>query len=95
LVTLLPITRLTIKVIPGASQTKIAGLLGDTVKIRVQAPPEKGKANIAVIDILAKFLGVPAHQITLCSGATSQNKVVEIQGLSSEELASKLSTLAN
>jgi uncharacterized protein (TIGR00251 family) len=88
-------TRLTIKVIPGASQTKIAGLLGDALKIRIQAPPEKGKANVAVIAVLAKFLRVPAHQISIYSGATSQTKVVEIQGLSSAELASKLSTLAS
>jgi len=88
-------SRLTVKVIPGAAQTRIAGLLGDALKIRVQAPPEKGKANSAVIEVLARFLGVSAHQVTICSGATSQTKVVEIQGLSSAELASKLSTLCH
>jgi uncharacterized protein len=86
--------RLTIKVVPGASQTRIAGLLGDTLKIRVQAQPEKGKANIAVLEMLAKFLGVPAHQITICSGHTSQTKVVEIDGVSDATLARKLSDLA-
>jgi uncharacterized protein len=87
-------TRLTVKVVPGASQTKIAGLLGDALKIRVQAQPEKGKANAAVLEILAKFLGVPAHQLTICTGHSSQTKVVEIKGMSDAALARKLSDFA-
>lgn len=86
--------RLTVKVIPGASQTKIAGLLGDALKIRVQAQPEKGKANTAVLEILAVFLGVSVHQLTICTGHTSQIKVVEIEGVSDAELARKLSEFA-
>ena len=82
-------TRLTVKVVPGASQTKIAGLLGDALKIRVQAQPEKGKANTAVLEILAIFLGVPVHQLTICTGHTSQTKVVEIEGISDAALARK------
>lgn len=85
--------RLIVKVVPGASQTKVAGLLGDALKIRVQAPPEKGKANIAVLEVLAKFLGVPAHQLTICAGHTAHTKVVEIEGVSDAELARKLSEL--
>ena len=86
--------RLTVKVIPGASQTKIAGLLGDALKIRVQAQPEKGKANTAVLEILAVFLGVSVHQLTICTGHTSQTKVVEVEGVSDAELARKLSEFA-
>jgi uncharacterized protein len=86
--------RLTIKVVPGASQTKIAGWLGDALKIRVQAQPEKGKANIAVLEILAKFLGVATRQLTICSGHSSQTKVVEVEGISAAELARKLSDIA-
>ena len=87
--------RLTVKVVPGASQTRIVGLLGNALKIRVQAPPEKGKANIAVIEVLAKFLGVPSHHLTICTGYTSQIKVVEVEGVSDAELAQKLSALAS
>jgi uncharacterized protein (TIGR00251 family) len=86
--------RLTVKVIPGASQTKIAGLLGDALKIRVQAQPEKGKANIAVLEILAKFLGVPVTNLSICTGHTSHTKVVEVEGISDAELARKLFDLA-
>ncbi len=76
------VTRFKIKVVPGASQNKVVGTLGDALKLRIQAPPEKGKANKAVIALLAKFLGVPAKHITICSGHTSHTKVVEVQGLS-------------
>jgi len=86
--------RLNVKVIPGASRNKIAGWIGDALKIRVQAPPEKGKANAAVISLLADFLDIPAKHLSICVGHGSQNKVVEVQGLSDAELISKLSALA-
>lgn len=86
--------RLNVKVIPGASRNKIAGWIGDALKIRVQAPPEKGKANAAVISLLADFLDIPAKHLSICAGHASQNKVVEVQGLSDAELISKLSALA-
>jgi uncharacterized protein len=85
---------LKVKVIPGAAQNKIAGWLGDAVKIRVQAPPEKGKANAAVISLLADFLDIPAKQLSICAGHASQHKVVEIQGITAAELISRLSALA-
>lgn len=84
-------SRLSVKVVPGASQSKIAGLMGDAIKIRVQAPPENGKANKAVLSLLAKFLGVSMKQLSICAGRTSQNKVVEVEGMSEAELAEKLS----
>jgi len=88
-------SQLRVKVIPGATQNKIAGWLGDAVKIRVQAPPEKGKANAAVISVLAEFLDVPAKQLSICAGHTSQYKVVAVQGLSAAELAGRLAGLAS
>lgn len=85
---------LRVKVIPGATQNKIAGWLGDAVKIRVQAPAEKGKANAAVISLLADFLDVPPKRLSICAGHASQNKVVEVQELSAAELLKKLAGLA-
>lgn len=87
-------SHLSVKVVPGASQNKIAGWIGDAVKIRVQAPPEKGKANAAVISLLADFLNIPAKHLSICAGHASQNKVVEVQGVSDAELINKLSRLA-
>ncbi len=86
-------SHLHVKVIPGASQNKISGWIGEALKIRVRAPPEAGKANAAVIALLSEFLDVPARHLHISAGHASQNKVVEVQGVSDLELISKLSRL--
>lgn len=48
--------RLTVKVVPGSSRDQIVGWLGDALKVKVTAPPEKGRANAAVVAILADRL---------------------------------------
>ena len=83
-------TRLNIKVIPGASRTEIAGWLEETLKIRVSAPPEKGKANKSVEQLLAKTLGLNSAAVTVITGKTSQQKVVSIAGLSPDEVTARL-----
>ena len=82
--------RLKVKVVPGSSQSKLSGWLGDMLKVRVSAPPEKGKANVAVVDLLAKELGLPKGSLTVASGKTSQQKVIEIHGLSITEVLRRL-----
>ncbi len=84
-------TRLSVKVVPGASRSGIAGWLGDTVKIRVSAPPERGRANAAVEELLAKTLGLPAGSARVIKGQTSARKVVEIVGLCESEVRERLS----
>ena len=74
--------QLQVKVVPGASRNEVTGWLGEALKIRVQAPPEKGKANKAVIRILSELLEVPRRQIELVRGAGSQNKVFAVDGRS-------------
>ena len=74
--------QLQVKVVPGASRDEVAGWLGEALKIRVQAAPEKGKANKAVIRILSELLEVPRRQIELVRGAGSQNKVFAVDGRS-------------
>ncbi|HEX5065763.1 MAG TPA: DUF167 domain-containing protein [Myxococcota bacterium] len=83
-------TRLAVKVVPGASREGIAGWLGDTLKIRVTAPAEQGKANAAVEALLAGVLGVPRDRVRIASGTASPRKVVEIAGLSEDEVRSRL-----
>lgn len=83
--------KLIIKVVPGASKTEIVGWMGERLKIRVAAPPEKGKANRAVERLLSESLGISAHGVRLEAGATSQWKVVEIEGLSREQVIGRLS----
>ena len=84
------VSKLKLKVVPGASRTELSGWLGDMLKIRVSAPPEKGKANGAVERLLAEKLGLPKSAITITAGKSAQKKIVEIQGLSSSEVMAKL-----
>ena len=73
--------RLKLKVIPGASKSEIVGWLGDSLKVKVTAPPEKGKANKEVEALLSKALKLPKVMVRIVSGTTSQQKTVEIEGL--------------
>ncbi len=80
-----------IKVVPGSSQNQIAGRLGDAIKVKVSAPPEGGEANKAVIDLLSEVLGIPGWRIKLIRGHYDSRKVLQISGLSAEQVQEKLS----
>ena len=71
--------KLHIKVIPSSSKDCIAGWLEDTLKVKVKAPAEKGKANKAIIKVLEKTLNLPKGSIHVTSGITSSRKVIEIK----------------
>lgn len=71
--------RMRVKVVPGASRNEIAGKLGDELKVRVSAPAEGGKANKAVIQLLADHFSVNAKNIKIISGQTSPHKQIEIE----------------
>jgi uncharacterized protein (TIGR00251 family) len=83
-------TRLGIKVVPGASTSEIVGWLGDDLKIRISQPPEKGKANRAVETLMCRALGIRAGAVRIIRGGTSSHKVLEIKGLSLAEIRAKL-----
>lgn len=70
--------KLEIKVFTKAKTEKIVRTEG-TIKVYINAAPDKGKANKAVIDILSKEYGVRKKDITIIKGTTSRNKVVEIR----------------
>ena len=81
----------TAKIIPGGrSQTQICGLLGEMLKIKVAAPPEKGKANQCLINFLAERLGVKRNSVNIISGSTNPVKRIQILGISPETLLQKL-----
>jgi uncharacterized protein (TIGR00251 family) len=79
-----------VKAVPGASRSEIVGRLGAALKIRVAAPPEGGKANREILDLLAERLGLPAASVTLVSGAASSAKVVELRGITAEQAWARL-----
>jgi uncharacterized protein (TIGR00251 family) len=84
--------RLLLHVVPGARKTAVAGLHGDRLKVKVAAPPEKGRANDELLDFLARSLKVPRQAVHLASGATSRAKVVAVHDLS-PDLKSRLNAL--
>jgi uncharacterized protein len=87
--------KLQIKVIPSSSKNCIAGWLGDTLKVKVQAPPEKGKANNAVIKVLEKALDLPKGCVEITSGATSTIKTVSISSADESLLQNSLDKLGD
>lgn len=80
----------TAKIVPGSSKTSICGLLGNMLKIKIAAPPEKGKANQQLVEFLAKKLGVKKQAVSVISGQTNPVKEIHICGMSDEELIEKL-----
>ena len=81
---------LTIKVIPNASRTEVVGWLGDLLKIRLQAAPENGKANQALIRFLNNKLHCAQKQIVLESGEFSPQKRLRIRGIERPHIFSNL-----
>ena len=71
-------TRLRVRVKPGARKTAIGGAHGGALKVSVATAAERGKANRAVVALLAEALGLPASAVTIVAGKTSQDKIVEI-----------------
>jgi len=73
---------LKVKVVPNASRTELAGWLDDgCLKVKLQAPPEEGKANKALILLLAKTFGLARNQVNIVKGTKSRRKVIELKGL--------------
>ena len=83
--------QLQVKVVPGSSRDGIAGWLGETLKVRVTAQPERGKANAAVEATIAEALGISVKSARVIHGKTSPRKIVEIVGLSESEVYRRLS----
>lgn len=67
-----------LKVVPGASRTKVAGLLGDRLKIQIAAPPEKGKANKMVEKYLSELLSLPRGSVKVVAGQNNPLKTISV-----------------
>lgn len=75
-----------VKVQPHAGRTAVLGEHAGMLKLAVTAPPEKGKANSQVIELLSRALGVSRSAVQILSGETSREKVVRIHGVKSEQI---------
>jgi uncharacterized protein (TIGR00251 family) len=85
-----PTTRVRLRVSPRAARAGIVGRHADGWKVRVSPAAEKGRANDAVIELLAEALSVPTGKLELVAGKTSRDKVVAVAGLSEEAVDQRL-----
>ena len=85
-----PSTSLRLRVSPGARRTELVGRHGDAWKVRVSAPPEDGRANDAVLSLLAKQLDLPRRSLEIVSGKSGRDKVVRMAGISQAESEQRL-----
>ena len=87
--------RLTLKVVPGSSRDEVVGRLGDALKVRVSAPPEKGRANRAVVSLLAAFFDLEPAAVRVVAGGSSARKLVELEGADPAAVAERLASLSS
>jgi uncharacterized protein len=83
---------LLVKVQPRAAMNQIVGIMGDTLRVRITAPPVDDAANRALIRFLADVLDCSARQIEVIRGRTSRQKLIRIVGLSLERVQDRLRT---
>jgi uncharacterized protein (TIGR00251 family) len=82
--------RVRLRVSPRAAGAGIVGRHGDGWKVRVTSAPERGKANDAVLSLLAEALELPTTNLELVRGTTARDKVVAVSGLSEDEVERRL-----
>jgi uncharacterized protein YggU (UPF0235/DUF167 family) len=86
--------RLLVILTPGASSNTVVGRHGDGWKVRVTAAPERGRANTALVALLAEALRVPPAAIRVAAGQAHRRKLVEIDGLDEEDARRRLEAAA-
>ena len=82
--------RFAVRALPRASRTQLAGVYGEAVRVRLAAPPVGGAANHELIAFLAKKLDVPRSAVRVVQGERARDKIVEVDGLSAEQVRSRL-----
>lgn len=92
-------TRLSIRVQPGARSDALIGFSsdgrgGEVLKIRLRAPAVEGKANAALIEFLAQLLGLRQSQIALLRGEKAREKIIGVEGMMREEIKRRVSAIS-
>jgi len=69
-----------VRVQPRASRSELAGLHGERLRIRLQAPPVDGKANAALVEFVADLFGIPRARVTIEHGLSGRDKRLRLRG---------------
>jgi uncharacterized protein YggU (UPF0235/DUF167 family) len=85
-----PSARLRLRVSPGAARSEVVGRHGEGWKVRVAANAERGRANEAVLELIAASVAVPRDRVTLVAGGSARDKVVEVAGIALDEVERRL-----
>jgi uncharacterized protein len=83
--------KISIKVVPNAKKNQIIEYNNGLWRIKIAAPPDKGKANKELVEYLRKILKVKKNQVAIISGHTSHSKIIDIDGVSEQDIYSALS----
>jgi uncharacterized protein (TIGR00251 family) len=84
---------LLVHVVPRAARNEIVGIHGGALKVRLNAPPAKGAANAALVELIAEKLGLTRQQVRIISGETARRKTVAIHGVSKQAVERRLAEL--
>ena len=83
--------RISLRVYPNAGRNEVVGFADGVLRVKISAPPIKGKANKELITYLSRLLGVGRGSVNIIKGHTTRSKVVAIDSLSREEIMKRLS----
>ncbi len=87
-----PQTKISVKVQPNAGKNEVVGQANGVWRIKVAAPPDKGKANKELIEFLSEILNLKKDCISILKGLTSHNKLILIVEMSAETVETILNT---
>jgi uncharacterized protein (TIGR00251 family) len=79
-----------LRVVPNARRSEVIGVHGEAVKVKVASPALEGKANEAVLELVAETIGVPVRMVQLLSGAKARDKVIGVEGVAALEVRRRL-----
>ncbi len=82
---------LTVKAVPRAAKSEIAGIDDEWIRVRIKAPPVDGKANEAIVKFFAEFFSLPKGSVSIVSGDTARLKRIKISGLAADKAKEALS----
>jgi uncharacterized protein (TIGR00251 family) len=77
------VVRFAVRVQPRASRSEIDGTHGEALRVRLSAPPVDGAANEALVELLARALGVAKRDVRVVAGSASRSKMIEVEGVES------------
>ena len=82
--------KISVRVYPNAARSEVVNFPDGVLRVKVSAPPVKGKANKELIALLSQVLGVDRSRVSITKGHTSRNKIIAIDGLGQEEITKRL-----